>query len=536
MLAKLTSDFDSFFENVLSTLYGSLSCDLDLVKAHFIRVSKYNVPNGKKVRGRICVAAFKCFAKGEASDDLLRLVNLVGWAIELVESAFLVLDDLIDGSFMRRGQISWGLLQQREGHGLIGINDGLHLYISVQQLLMAGFHSRPHPRCLEILKLFGDCANSTCFGQALDILSSGQLQSTDSNGMLSCEKPNSNYDCLRDATVSRFASIAKWKTSYYSFVLPVAAGMLLADVKSDVLFSNAESILLKIGEYFQMQDDFLDVYGDEKVTGKVGTDIEEGKCSWLIATALEKTSSEQRDALSKNYGLKDPDCVRAVRKVFDELDLPSLYSAYEDQSQKHILDLIKSVSTEKDEDFTDPVATNCSLESYSEEGGDGVEYHDQKYYHLGAFHKLTIYTYLYKGGVDFTSPNTMPLRVYSVPPMDCDDSNSFSKLIVRSVSSSELVCSLKECLLSFVVVIGRGWARGQVVGARAPTRALPDLCLRAWVMVTTANQIVYKNPELVQVLPGPYGNNPGFAFLAVVEYFTDCTTDILDILGLVLVV
>lgn len=39
------------------------------------------------------------------------------------------------------------------------------------------------------------------------------------------------------------------------------------------------------------------MYGEQNATGKVGTDIEEGKCSWLIATALEKASSEQRDAL-----------------------------------------------------------------------------------------------------------------------------------------------------------------------------------------------------------------------------------------------
>ncbi|KAL5971099.1 Farnesyl pyrophosphate synthase, partial [Taenia solium] len=255
------------------------------------KVSKYNVPNGKKMRGRFCVAAFKCFAKEEPTDDLLRLVNLVGWAIEL-------------------------------------------------QLLMASFHSRPHPRCLEVLKLFGDCANYTCLGQALDILGSDQLKSINSDGVSPCGKLASNVDRLRDVT---------------------------ADVRSGVLFSNAESILLKIGEYFQVQDDFLDVYGEETVTGKVGTDIEEGKCSWLIATALENASSEQRDTLDNNYGLKDPGCVNAVRRVFDDLDLPSLYSAYEDQTRTHILEIIESMSTDKkDEDFTDAAATKLPRQLFVE--------------------------------------------------------------------------------------------------------------------------------------------------------------------------
>ncbi|VDM21402.1 unnamed protein product [Hydatigera taeniaeformis] len=320
MLAGLTSDFDAYFEDVLTSLYGSLSCDLDLVKSHFTRI----------------------------------------------QAAFLIHDDIIDDSPMRRGKVSWGLLQQREGHGLIGINDGLHLYMSAQQLLMASFKSRPHPRSLEILKLFCDCANYTCIGQALDILTSDQMRPVDSGGVSLCTRLTSNGDRLRDATVSRSTSIAKWKTSYYSFVLPVVAGMLLADVKSDVLFSNAEKILLKIGEYFQVQDDFLDVFGDEKVTGKVGTDIQEGKCSWLIATALDKASSEQRDVLCRNYGLKDPGCVNAVRDIFYELDLPILYSVYEDQARKDIFETIESVSTDKTEDFTGPAATKLPRQLFAE--------------------------------------------------------------------------------------------------------------------------------------------------------------------------
>ncbi|KAF0757951.1 farnesyl pyrophosphate synthase-like [Aphis craccivora] len=41
-------------------------------------------------------------------------------------------------------------------------------------------------------------------------------------------------------------------------------------------------------------DDFLDCYGDLEVTGKIDTDMEDGKCSWLAVVALQKTNSEQK--------------------------------------------------------------------------------------------------------------------------------------------------------------------------------------------------------------------------------------------------
>ena len=49
--------------------------------------------------------------------------------------------------------------------------------------------------------------------------------------------------------------------------------------------------------YYTHKDDFLDCYGDPAVIGKVGTDIEENKCSWLVVQALSRVTAEQRAVL-----------------------------------------------------------------------------------------------------------------------------------------------------------------------------------------------------------------------------------------------
>lgn len=321
------------------------------------------------MRGRLCVASAKCFLNGEISKDFLKSINLVGWAIEFMQAGFLVHDDIIDESPMRRGKPSWGLSQQKEGRGLIGINDGLHLYMSVQQILMSALTNPQHSRCIDIIKLFGDCANATCLGQGLDILGDIGFKSSISNSASGATLSEAHQGRLRDITLGRFALISRWKTAHYSFVLPVLAGMLLADVRSETLFSNAKSILFEIGEYFQAQDDYLDVYGDASETGKVSVDVSDGKCSWVIATALEKASADQRNILNSNYGIPDPGCVEAVRKVFDDLDIPAIYSAYEDRTRVRILEMIDSVCTEETKDkayFSSPDASKLPKKLFVE--------------------------------------------------------------------------------------------------------------------------------------------------------------------------
>ena len=151
-------------------------------------------------------------------------------------------------------------------------------------------------------------------------------------------------------TVCRHRTIVLYKTSIYSFYLPVALALLLCGFpvekknESDPdYYKLALGILLPLGEYFQIQDDYLDFAGTPEQIGKIGTDIMDNKCSWCINTALAHASSTQRAILDANYGRKDSDAEARVKEVFREIGVDALYAQYEADAYLRINALIDAV-------------------------------------------------------------------------------------------------------------------------------------------------------------------------------------------------
>ena len=111
---------------------------------------------------------------------------------------------------------------------------------------------------------------------------------------------------LEDFDMKRYSEIVEYKTSYYSFYLPVQLAMILGGIEDPDLYRQARNILLAMGRLFQIQDDYLDCFGDTSKTGKIGTDIQDRKCSWLFVKALEKANPDQKNKLNVSIDMLIP--------------------------------------------------------------------------------------------------------------------------------------------------------------------------------------------------------------------------------------
>ena len=245
----------------------------------------------------------------------------LGWLTELLQAFFLVSDDIMDGSKTRRGNPCWYLVPKV---GMIAINDAFMLESSIYVLLAK--HFRSHPSYGQFLEIFHTTTFQTEIGQLCDLLTA----------------PEDHVD-LDNFSLKKHSFIVIYKTAYYSFYLPVALALHYLALGTDENLRQAHDILIPLGEYFQIQDDYLDAYGAPEVIGKIGTDIQDNKCSWVINQALERASPEQRKVLDENYGQKDGAKEAEVKKIYEQLKISDVYTEYEEKKVAEIRQLIANV-------------------------------------------------------------------------------------------------------------------------------------------------------------------------------------------------
>lgn len=277
----------------------------------FTKNLDYNTPGGKLNRGLSVVDTY-CILKGKKLEDLsadeYKKVAVLGWAIELLQAYFLVADDMMDQSKTRRGQLCWYLV---EGVGNIAINDSFMLEGSLYMLLKK--HFRQESYYVDLLDLFHEVTFQTELGQLMDLVTADE-----------------EHVDLSKFSLEKHSFIVIYKTAYYSFYLPVVLAMYMCGITSEADLKQVHDILIPLGEYFQIQDDFLDCFGTPEQIGKIGTDIKDNKCSWVVNQALLKVTPAQRQLLDDNYGKKDDVSEKRVKDLFTELEIPRIYEEYEE--------------------------------------------------------------------------------------------------------------------------------------------------------------------------------------------------------------
>ncbi|XP_018301935.1 farnesyl pyrophosphate synthase-like [Mycetomoellerius zeteki] len=285
------------------------------------KVLQHTVPGGKKIRAFTLIYAYKLLASSDQlTKENIRLARILAWCLEMLQAFFLVIDDIQDQSLLRRGKLCW---YRHNDIGLAAINDGLLLECAMFYLIKKHFKGKDY--YIDLLETFYDIIFKTTIGQGLD--------------MLSTKKPD-----LDMFTMNRYNSIVKYKGSRYSFILPITAAMQLAGIKDPEMFRQAKTILLEMGHLFQVYRDYLGCYGKSDVHGKDCTDIQEGKCTWLIVVALQRATPDQRKILEECYSSADPEKVRRVKQIFIDLGLPNHYSTYEEETHNLLKVHIQQIS------------------------------------------------------------------------------------------------------------------------------------------------------------------------------------------------
>eukprot|EP00111_Clytia_hemisphaerica_P007846 TCONS_00022802-protein len=317
--------FENAFPDIVNELVGDDEAKPELreAAARLRKSIEYNTFGGKRFHGLTVILTVDFLRNGQLSEDEIKKGIYLGWCFEILKALFLIADDIMDGSELRRGRPCW-----HKKVGLVSINETYLMEQCIYALIEKHFKEESY--LFELYKTFHRVSYLLVMGQELDMVTSEKI-----DGEL-------NMDSF---TEEKFQTIAKYKTGYSFFYLPVCLGFHVAKVTDPKIFTEAETILLELGEYFQVQNDYFDCYGDPSVTGKIGRDIEDAKCSWFITQALKKSNEEQKEILKANYGNDDVTSVAVVKEIYEILEMEKSYFTYKEKSHNSLQNLVQSLGS-----------------------------------------------------------------------------------------------------------------------------------------------------------------------------------------------
>jgi geranylgeranyl diphosphate synthase type II len=229
----------------------------------------YPLRDAKAIRPSLGVAT--CRALGGRMEAVLRSAAV----LELYHNAFLVHDDVEDGSEFRRDAPT---LHRK--HGVpIAVNVGDAMLALALEPLLENMASLGLGKAIRILQLVGRMARETAEGQALEL------------------------DWIRtrrwELTDADYLRMVYKKTAWYTFVAPMLVGAIVAGTDARCLVA-LRKFAVSLGLAFQIQDDVLNLTADPRRYGKeIGGDLWEGKHTLIVLHVLRRaTPAERRRALA----------------------------------------------------------------------------------------------------------------------------------------------------------------------------------------------------------------------------------------------
>lgn len=213
-------------------------------------------------------------------------------AVEILHNFTLVHDDIMDNADKRRGRDTLHIKYDISTAILTG--DSLTAYAYKYLLKDCNANSR------EILSAFTDGVIEICEGQSLD----------------------KDFEVKKKVTLDEYLLMIRKKTAALVEMCCSIGAQIGGGSKTEV--KNLENYGRYLGLAFQLQDDLLDIYGDEAEFGKkLGGDLLEGKKTYLFLRALEKAESEDKKLLMKvveNKGIKKNQ-VKKYKDLYDKLGI-----------------------------------------------------------------------------------------------------------------------------------------------------------------------------------------------------------------------
>ena len=273
-LTELPPKIDAVVQDCLSDWFkdaSSINSDLDSVLKELINASE----GGKRLRGALIILGYE-LAGNEYNEEILK----ASAAIEIFQTAILAHDDIIDQSPLRRGKPT---IYKALGMDHYAISQTICLgdmgfFLGVRLIAESNFKAENKNKALAV---FSKMVLNTGLGEMLDV-----------------ELPRLEKSKTEQAVLT----IHKLKTAYYTIIYPLIIGGILGGA-SPKLLQSFEDFGNDLGIAFQIQDDILGVFGDEKELGKsVTSDIVEGKNTLLITEAVKRGNQEQIKYLDQYYG------------------------------------------------------------------------------------------------------------------------------------------------------------------------------------------------------------------------------------------